>query len=62
LHLPLANTVILLSSGVCTVWTHRALIAGYKEQAMTGLVAACAYGLIFSWLQFLEYGLRRFCD
>jgi heme/copper-type cytochrome/quinol oxidase subunit 3 len=60
LHLPLANTVILLSSGVATVWAHRALIAGYKEQAMTSLVVACAYGLLFSWLQFLEYGLAGF--
>lgn len=60
LHLPLANTVILLSSGVATVWAHRALIAGYKNQAMTSLVVACAYGLLFSWLQFLEYGLAGF--
>lgn len=60
LHLPLANTVILLSSGVATVWAHRALIAGYKDQAMTSLIVACTYGLLFSWLQFLEYGLAGF--
>jgi len=60
LHLPLANTVILLSSGVATVWAHRALIAGYKDQAMLSLVIACGYGLLFSWLQFLEYGLAGF--
>jgi len=60
LHLPLANTSILLSSGVATVWAHRALIAGYKEQAMLSLVIACGYGLLFSWLQFLEYGLANF--
>jgi len=60
LHLPLANTVILLSSGIATVWAHRALIAGYKDQAMLSLVIACFYGLLFSWLQFLEYGLANF--
>jgi len=60
LHLPLANTIILLSSGIATIWAHRALIAGYKEQAMTSLVVACLYGLLFSWLQFLEYGLAGF--
>lgn len=60
LHLPLANTVILLSSGVATVWAHRALIAGYKDAAMLSLVIACGYGLLFSWLQFLEYGLASF--
>ena len=59
-HLPLANTVILLSSGVCTVWSHRALIGGFREQAALGLYAACMYGLLFSWLQFLEYGLATF--
>ena len=60
LHLPLANTIILLSSGVATVWAHRALIAGYKAQAMLSLIIACGYGLLFSWLQFLEYGLAGF--
>jgi len=60
LHLPLANTVILLSSGVATVWAHRALIAGYKDQILLSLVIACFYGLLFSWLQFLEYGLANF--
>jgi len=60
LHLPLANTIILLSSGVATVWAHRALIAGYKDEAMLSLVIACGYGLLFSWLQFLEYGLAGF--
>jgi heme/copper-type cytochrome/quinol oxidase subunit 3 len=60
LHLPLANTVILLSSGVATVWAHRALIAGYKDQIMLSLIIACGYGLLFSWLQFLEYGLINF--
>lgn len=59
-HLPLANTVILLSSGVCTVWAHRALLGGFKNQAATGLFLACLYGLLFSWLQFLEYGLATF--
>jgi heme/copper-type cytochrome/quinol oxidase subunit 3 len=59
-HLPLANTVILLSSGVCTVWAHRALLGGFREQAALGLYVACMYGILFSWLQFLEYGLAGF--
>lgn len=59
-HLPLANTVILLSSGVCTIWAHRALLGGFRTQAATGLFIACLYGLLFSWLQFLEYGLATF--
>jgi heme/copper-type cytochrome/quinol oxidase subunit 3 len=59
-HLPLANTIILLSSGVCTVWAHRAIIAGRKADALWGIAAACLYGLLFSWFQFLEYGLANF--
>jgi heme/copper-type cytochrome/quinol oxidase subunit 3 len=27
---------------------------------MTSLIVACTYGLLFSWLQFLEYGLAGF--
>jgi len=59
-HLPLANTVILLSSGICTVWAHRAIIAGLTLDAATGLFLACLYGILFSWLQFIEYGLATF--
>lgn len=59
-HLPLANTVILLSSGICVVWAHRAVLGGFREQAAVGLFLACLYGLFFSWLQFLEYGLATF--
>ncbi len=59
-HLPLANTIILLSSGICTVWAHRAIIAGLTLDAATGLFLACLYGILFSWLQFIEYGLATF--
>lgn len=58
--IPLLNTVVLLSSGVFTVWAHRALIAGYKEDALKGILGACLLGLYFSWLQFLEYSLTDF--
>jgi len=47
-EVPLLNTVILLSSGVCTIWAHRALISGFKNQAAAGLFVACMYGLLFS--------------
>lgn len=58
--LPFLNTLILLSSGVCTVYAHRAMIAGLKIDAMKGILAAVAYGLLFSWFQFIEYGLTNF--
>jgi cytochrome c oxidase subunit 3 len=58
--IPLLNTVVLLSSGVFTVWAHRALIAGYKKDALQAILGACLLGLYFSWLQFLEYSLTDF--
>lgn len=58
--IPLLNTVVLLSSGVFTVWAHRALIAGYKKDAMQAILGACLLGLYFSWLQFREYSLTDF--
>lgn len=58
--IPLLNTVVLLSSGVFTVWAHRALIAGYKKDALQAILGACRLGLYFSWLQFLEYSLTDF--
>lgn len=58
--IPLLNTVVLRSSGVFTVWAHRALIAGYKKDAMQAVLGACLLGLYFSWLQFREYSRTDF--
>ena len=58
--IPLVNTVVSLSSGVFTVWAHRALIAGYKKDALQAILGACLLGLYFSWLQFLAYSLTDF--
>lgn len=58
--IPLLNTVVLLSSGIFTVWAHRALIAGYREDAIVAILGACLLGLYFSWLQFIEYSLTDF--
>ncbi len=58
--IPLLNTVVLLSSGMFTVWAHRALLAGHKKDAMVSILGAVLLGLYFSWLQFLEYSLTDF--
>jgi len=60
LGLPLLNTLILLASGVCTVYAHRAIIAGLKVDAMNGILGAIVYGLLFSYCQFVEYSLCNF--
>jgi len=58
--LPFVNTVVLLSSGVATVAAHRSIVAGYHQVAANAVFLAVIFGLFFSWLQFLEYGLATY--
>jgi heme/copper-type cytochrome/quinol oxidase subunit 3 len=58
--LPLVNTVVLLCSGVAIVGAHRAIISGYKSVIVNMMYLAISFGIFFSWLQFLEYGLTKF--
>jgi heme/copper-type cytochrome/quinol oxidase subunit 3 len=58
--LPLVNTVVLLTSGVALVVAHRAIIAGCKPIVLNGLFSAISLGILFSWLQYLEYGLTKY--
>jgi heme/copper-type cytochrome/quinol oxidase subunit 3 len=58
--LPLVNTVVLLTSGVALVAAHRAIIAGCKIVVVNGLYIAASLGILFSWLQYLEYGLTKY--
>lgn len=58
--LPLVNTVVLLCSGVAIVGAHRAILSGYKTMLINTIYIAISFGILFSWLQFLEYGLTKF--
>jgi heme/copper-type cytochrome/quinol oxidase subunit 3 len=58
--LPLVNTVVLLTSGVALVAAHRAIIAGCRPIVLSGLYIAISLGILFSWLQYLEYGLAKY--
>jgi len=58
--LPFVNTVVLLSSGLALVSAHRAIIAGYRSIVLNSLVVSIFFGILFSWLQYLEYGLTAF--
>lgn len=58
--LPLVNTVVLLCSGVAIVGAHRAIISGYKSVLLNMMYLAISFGIFFSWLQFIEYGLTKF--
>jgi cytochrome c oxidase subunit 3 len=65
-HLPLLNTVILLSSGVSLTWSHRALLISRllntkslnqsnTKAVVDGLVITIIWGLTFTLLQYIEY-------
>jgi len=54
-EIPFLNTVILLTSGATVTWTHHAILAGYRQQAIYSLVATILLASIFTGLQVLEY-------
>jgi heme/copper-type cytochrome/quinol oxidase subunit 3 len=58
--LPLLNTIVLLSSGIALIAAHRAILIGHKTFIVNMMYIAISFGIFFSWLQFLEYGLTKF--
>jgi cytochrome c oxidase subunit 3 len=54
-HLPLFNTLILLTSGTTVTWAHHALLHGDKDGVRWGLVLTIALGILFSFVQVIEY-------
>jgi len=58
--LPLVNTLVLLCSGVAIVGAHRAIVYGHKSMVINTMYLTISFGIFFSWLQFLEYGLTKF--
>jgi len=52
---PLLNTAILLTSGATATWSHHAMVAGAREEAITGLFVTVFLGVIFTGLQAMEY-------
>nr|WAN81382.1 cytochrome c oxidase subunit III [Anaticola crassicornis] len=54
-HIPMLNTVILLSSGVSMTWSHHSLIAGNSSETKIGLLLTIIQGVVFSVIQFMEY-------
>jgi cytochrome c oxidase subunit 3 len=59
-HLPLFNTIILLTSGTTVTWAHHALLEGDKNGLKWGLVLTIALGLLFSFVQAMEYASAGF--
>jgi cytochrome c oxidase subunit 3 len=54
-HLPLLNTLILLTSGTTVTWAHHALLENDREGLKWGLILTILLGLTFTAVQAYEY-------
>ncbi len=59
-HLPLMNTLILLTSGTTVTWAHHALQNGDRQGLKWGLICTVVLGALFSLLQAYEYSHAAF--
>jgi cytochrome c oxidase subunit 3 len=54
-HLPLLNTLILLTSGTTVTWAHHALLHNDRQGLKWGLVLTILLGVLFTSIQAYEY-------
>jgi len=59
-HLPLLNTLILLTSGTTVTWAHHALLEDDREGLKWGLALTILLGLTFTCVQAYEYSHAAF--
>jgi len=59
-HLPLLNTIILLTSSTTVTWAHHAVREGKKSSAVQGLLVTVILGAIFTGVQAFEYAIAPF--
>ncbi len=59
-HLPLLNTLILLTSGTTVTWAHHALLHNDRQGLKWGLICTIALGLTFTGVQAYEYSHAHF--
>jgi cytochrome c oxidase subunit III len=59
-HLPLINTLILLTSGTTVTWAHHALLHNDRKGLIWGLILTIALGAIFTCVQAYEYAHAAF--
>ncbi len=59
-HLPLINTLILLTSGTTVTWAHHALLHDDRAGLKWGLLATVVLGALFTAVQAYEYSHAAF--
>ena len=59
-HLPLVNTLILLTSGTTVTWAHHALLNNDRQGLKWGLLATVVLGALFTCVQGWEYSHALF--
>jgi len=59
-HLPLLNTLILLTSGTTVTWAHHALLENDREGLKWGLICTILLGALFTCVQGYEYSHAHF--
>ena len=59
-HLPLINTLILLTSGATVTYAHHAVREGLRDKAIVGIGLTVLLGIIFLGFQAYEYGHAAF--
>ncbi len=59
-HLPLLNTLILLTSGTTVTWAHHSLLNNDRKGLIWGLAVTVVLGAIFTVVQAYEYAHAAF--
>jgi cytochrome c oxidase subunit 3 len=59
-HLPLFNTLLLLTSGTTVTWAHHALLHNDRKGLVWGLALTVALGVMFTVVQVFEYSSAGF--
>jgi cytochrome c oxidase subunit 3 len=59
-HLPLLNTLILLTSGTTVTWAHHALLHNDRDGLKKGLILTILLGMLFTCVQAYEYSHAAF--
>jgi len=59
-HIPLLNTIVLVTSGAFITWSHYAILAGYRKDSIEALIYTVILAIFFTLLQYYEYCVAPF--